>query len=141
MCIVEKGQGHMRKIIDAGRVVSTCYRREQEADLRAIAKWWISIDPSRNFVTLKQGTLMQAVMRGGELGNPRKTIGICRQKKMFAQVCYEAVVSRAEGMMPWDRDLEFVLMTSGPMAHMFGGPCTCNTCTKHEQRPVHTSSQ
>ena len=124
MCVVKPQLDSMFQHINAGRVTTPCFRRSAEAEIRNIARWWIELDPGKNkkknklkqkvaktkflgmflifffiifdpgrhFITLKQGTVLTGLMRGGDLG-----------------------------MMPWDRDLEMVLLSTGPIS--FFGMC------------------
>lgn len=62
-----------------------CYRRQIESQFADIVSWWVGLGPAGNFATAKQGTLLTAMIRGGEVS-----------------------------MMPWDSDLELVLLSEGP---------------------------
>jgi len=62
-----------------------CYRRTIEAQFCDIVSWWTQLAPVRNFASVKQGTLLTAMIRGGDVS-----------------------------MMPWDSDLELSLYSTGP---------------------------
>lgn len=62
-----------------------CYRKQVEDNFCRIVNWWRQVDPERNFASVKQGTLLTAMIRGGEVS-----------------------------MMPWDNDLELSLYSLGP---------------------------
>lgn len=63
---------------------SLLYRRRIEDDFVKIVKWWRSLDPEHHFAAPKQGTLLTAMVRGGDVS-----------------------------MMPWDTDLELALYSTG----------------------------
>lgn len=63
---------------------SLLYRRRIEDDFVKIVKWWTSLDPEHHFAAPKQGTLLTAMVRGGDVS-----------------------------MMPWDTDLELALYSTG----------------------------
>eukprot|EP00928_Gymnodinium_smaydae_P028544 TRINITY_DN21737_c0_g1_i2.p1 TRINITY_DN21737_c0_g1~~TRINITY_DN21737_c0_g1_i2.p1 ORF type:complete len:1372 (+),score=273.36 TRINITY_DN21737_c0_g1_i2:158-4273(+) len=65
---------------DQGIATPLCYRRQLEMRFNEIVRWWIALDPENHFASVKQGTLLTAMIRGG-----------------------------AMSMMPWDNDLELML--------------------------------
>eukprot|EP00746_Dinoflagellata_sp_MGD_P107263 gnl/MRDRNA2_/MRDRNA2_45222_c0_seq1.p1 gnl/MRDRNA2_/MRDRNA2_45222_c0~~gnl/MRDRNA2_/MRDRNA2_45222_c0_seq1.p1 ORF type:complete len:296 (-),score=56.43 gnl/MRDRNA2_/MRDRNA2_45222_c0_seq1:258-1145(-) len=68
-----------------GVATRLCYRKDIETKFRSVISWWIKLDPEHHFASVKQGTMLTAMIRGG-----------------------------AVAMMPWDNDLEFMLLSSGP---------------------------
>ncbi|CAJ1330284.1 unnamed protein product [Effrenium voratum] len=71
-------------LADQRIATSLLYRRRIEDNFVAIVQWWTSLD-KRHFAAAKQGTLLTAMIRGGDVS-----------------------------MMPWDTDLELALYSTGP---------------------------
>eukprot|EP00927_Polykrikos_kofoidii_P048737 TRINITY_DN42952_c0_g1_i1.p1 TRINITY_DN42952_c0_g1~~TRINITY_DN42952_c0_g1_i1.p1 ORF type:complete len:1013 (+),score=129.43 TRINITY_DN42952_c0_g1_i1:60-3098(+) len=67
-----------------GMATPWCWRRELQRAVQSIVSWWTRLDPARNVALPKQGTLLTALVRGGEIG-----------------------------AMPWDLDFELVLASRG----------------------------
>jgi len=70
------------RLSDRRLATRLCWRRQTEQEFVHIATWWNTLDPS-HFVSVKQGTLLTAMIRGGETS-----------------------------MMPWDNDLELGLYST-----------------------------
>eukprot|EP00434_Breviolum_minutum_P004818 symbB.v1.2.004248.t1/scaffold241.1/size254724/3 len=67
-------------VADQRIATSLLYRRRIEDDFTKIVKWWTMLDEEKHFAAPKQGTLLTAMIRGGDVS-----------------------------MMPWDTDLELAL--------------------------------
>ncbi|CAK8997013.1 unnamed protein product [Durusdinium trenchii] len=75
---------HAHILAEERLATSLLYRRRIEETFVKIVDWWRSLDPKRHFAAPKQGTLLTAMIRGGDVS-----------------------------MMPWDTDLEMSLYSTG----------------------------
>lgn len=70
---------------DARLATRLCYRRRIEEQFCGLVSWWRRLAAGSHFASVKQGTLLTAMIRGGDVS-----------------------------MMPWDSDLELGLYSTGP---------------------------